>query len=183
MELFDLTRRLGAWCSCVASRRARRPGPAGRRRWPRPGAYASLRSGRPWRVPPGHRGRVVPLESAFAPDCRQHRHVEQPTHRVPAALNEAASLPGAGLPSHRGESGEAAPCKRTDGTGPGESAQLRNMDDQSCGDDARDAGDGGQDLGLALHASSAWSRLRISASMRFSWHSVSYPRSGGANPR
>ena len=67
-------------------------------------------------------------------------------HPVPATLDEAASLPGSGLPSHRGESGEAG------GTGPGERAQFGHVDDQSCGGDVGDAGDGDQDLGLALQS-------------------------------
>ena len=62
----------------------------------------------------GHESLVRPLEVGIAPDRDYRGHVEQSAHVVPATLDEAASLPGSGLPGHRGESGEAG------GTGPGE---------------------------------------------------------------
>ena len=146
MDLFGLGRRLGAWRSCMVSGRVRGPDAVlldervgEDQEFPHHRCKGDLR-----RFPVGHESLVRPLEVGIVPDRDQRGHVEQSAHMVPATLNEAASLPGAGLPSHRGESGEAG------GTGPGESAQFGHMDERSCGGDVRDAGDGGQDVGLAL---------------------------------
>ena len=74
---------------------------------------------------------------------RQCRYVEQPPRPRPAALDEAAALPGAGLPSHGREA-----CQTGDRLGV-EAAELRHLGQQPRRGDARHARDRRQDLGPA----------------------------------
>ena len=121
MELFDLACRLGAWCSawCLGPSPSRcglldeRVGED--QEYPHHRCKGDLR-----RFPVGHESRVVSREVGIAPDRDAGRHVEQSAHVVPASLNEAASPPGAGLLGHRGQAG---------GTGPGQGAEFRHVDD------------------------------------------------------
>ena len=59
------------------------------------------------RLPLGDERLVLPLEVGIVLGRNQRGHEEQPADPVPAALDEAASLPVSGLPGDRSESGEA----------------------------------------------------------------------------
>ena len=72
---------------------------------------------------------------------RQCRHVEQPPRQRPAALDEAAALPSAGLPSNGREA-----CQAGDPLGI-EAAEFRHLGQQARCGDARHARDRRQDLG------------------------------------
>lgn len=70
--------------------------------------------------------------------------MEDAANLVPSALDEAAPPPGAGLPGHRSQPGEAG------GLGAGHGAQLGNVDDQARrSNNAGEARDRGADPGPA----------------------------------
>ena len=86
---------------------------------------------------------VLRTQVRVATDRRQGRHVEKPPHPRPAALDEAAALPGAGLARDRGETGQAGNRLGI------EAAEFRHLGEQARRGDARHARDRGQDLGPA----------------------------------
>ena len=86
---------------------------------------------------------VLRAQVRFVTDRRQGRHIEQPPRPRPAALDDAAALPGTGLPSHGREA-----CQAGDRLGV-EAAEFRHLGQQPRRGDARHARDRRQDLGPA----------------------------------